>query len=198
MIGPPLPPPAPRIWEPGDSPFGTVPRCWAEMAHSPVGEFCSNGCGAWWFERAKLTPADHLACKDPHAHLEHLWGAAEQGTRWLYCGGRDSCPPRPDVDRWITDTAYAPDDFVFGDAGLTDRQLPALHELLDLVRPGWRELLLPPPPRGHGYTRHGWPCCDRCPSGPRPEHRFRCMKPPACPLCAVDVQQLHEFGGFKL
>lgn len=44
------------------------------------------------------------------------------------------------VDQWIRDHAYDVDDIVFGSSGLNDDQLPALHKLLDIVRPGWREL----------------------------------------------------------
>jgi hypothetical protein len=42
------------------------------------------------------------------------------------------------VVRWLHDHAYGPDDIVLGDRGLTDAQLPAMHELLDIVLPNWR------------------------------------------------------------
>jgi hypothetical protein len=45
-----------------------------------------------------------------------------------------------ELDQWVLDHAYAPDDIVLGDQGLTTSQLPALHLLLDLARPGWRDL----------------------------------------------------------
>jgi hypothetical protein len=45
------------------------------------------------------------------------------------------------IDQWIIDHCYAADDMVFGDRGLTDEQLPAMQELLDIIRPGWKELL---------------------------------------------------------
>lgn len=43
------------------------------------------------------------------------------------------------IDDWLRDHAYDPDDIVLGDQGLTERQLPALHELLDIIRPEWRD-----------------------------------------------------------
>lgn len=45
-----------------------------------------------------------------------------------------------EIDQWIRDHAYGPDDIVFGTLGLSSTQLPAIHELLDIVRPGWQEL----------------------------------------------------------
>lgn len=42
------------------------------------------------------------------------------------------------VITWVRDHAYAPDDIVLGDRGLTDAQLPAMHDLLDTVLPDWR------------------------------------------------------------
>lgn len=44
------------------------------------------------------------------------------------------------VDEWIEDHAYAPDDIVLGNRALEDEQLPEFHQLLDIVRPGWREV----------------------------------------------------------
>jgi hypothetical protein len=44
------------------------------------------------------------------------------------------------LEQWLRDHCYDPDDIVFGDQGLTERQLPALHALLDIVAPGWREV----------------------------------------------------------
>lgn len=44
------------------------------------------------------------------------------------------------LDQWIKDHAYSPDDVVLGDQGLTDEQIPALHELLDVARPDWRSI----------------------------------------------------------
>lgn len=44
------------------------------------------------------------------------------------------------VEEWLEAHAYDADDIVLGDQGLTDSQLPALHDLLDIVRPGWREV----------------------------------------------------------
>lgn len=52
-----------------------------------------------------------------------------------------------DARRWLLDYAYSPDDVVFGERGLTDDQLPALHELLDIVLPDWR-LSWEPVPEG--------------------------------------------------
>lgn len=46
-----------------------------------------------------------------------------------------------DLDQWIVDHCYTPDDMVFGDRGLTDEQLPAMRDLLDIARPGWKELI---------------------------------------------------------
>jgi uncharacterized protein YgbK (DUF1537 family) len=44
------------------------------------------------------------------------------------------------IDKWIKAYAYAPDDIVLGSRGLEDDQLPGLHGLLDLARPGWRSI----------------------------------------------------------
>lgn len=58
----------------------------------------------------------------------------------------DRCPlwsaVRAGVDRWILDHAYAPDDIVLGDGvtSISDTWLTDLQELLDLARPGWRDL----------------------------------------------------------
>jgi hypothetical protein len=51
------------------------------------------------------------------------------------------------IDQWIRDHAYAPDDIVLGD-GYECQSLPVsqnadLQELLDLARPGWREVFTP-------------------------------------------------------
>lgn len=44
------------------------------------------------------------------------------------------------IDQWIRDHAYDPDDIVLGD-GITYGHIVAdVQELLDLARPGWREL----------------------------------------------------------
>jgi hypothetical protein len=49
--------------------------------------------------------------------------------------------PTHGIDQWILDHAYAPDDIVLGHRGLMDDDETAdLHELLDLARPGWRDL----------------------------------------------------------
>lgn len=45
------------------------------------------------------------------------------------------------VDEWIKDHCYAEDDIVLGSRGLLEHQAVELRELLDLARPGWRELL---------------------------------------------------------
>ena len=42
------------------------------------------------------------------------------------------------VITWVRDHAYGEDDIVLGDRGLTDAQLPAMIELLDIVLPDWR------------------------------------------------------------
>lgn len=44
------------------------------------------------------------------------------------------------IDGWILDHAYAPDDIVLGDAGLTASQLSEMQELLECARPGWHDL----------------------------------------------------------
>jgi hypothetical protein len=53
-----------------------------------------------------------------------------------------------DIDKWILDHAYAPDDIVLGDGitSISDDWLNDLHELLDLARPGWRTLFDRPKP----------------------------------------------------
>lgn len=45
------------------------------------------------------------------------------------------------VRQWVKEHAFAPDDIVLGDQGLTDAQLTSLHELLDIVHPDWRDEL---------------------------------------------------------
>lgn len=44
------------------------------------------------------------------------------------------------VDEWLEDHAYDVDDIVLGDQGLTASQLASFHELLDIIRPEWREV----------------------------------------------------------
>lgn len=44
------------------------------------------------------------------------------------------------VRAWLMEHAYAPDDVVLGDRGLTDAQLPDLYLLLDRLDPTWREI----------------------------------------------------------
>lgn len=48
---------------------------------------------------------------------------------------------REKVDTWLRAYAYSSEDIVLGDAGLTARQLPDLHALLDSLSPDWRTRL---------------------------------------------------------
>lgn len=84
-----------------------------------------------------------------------------------------------EIDKWITDHVYAPDDIVLGDGvtSISDRWLASLHELLDIARPGWREIFdRPIHEQCGGQLRRStskdagvegddalfpW-CCDRC------------------------------------
>lgn len=184
------------IWELGDDPFGAVPLCWADRRHGRY-ELCSV-CGGWRFERAKRTPGDHRPCTDQHRHTEHMWAASEHPGWWRYCAGLATCLPLDGVDQWIVDQAYAPDDFVFGDAGLTDRQLPDLHRLLDLVRPGWRGLFTRRSRAVHARTPHGHPCCGACPIGSQPVAVDRCGGVDRCAGCREAAVAIHlrvEVGG---
>lgn len=86
-----------RIWEPGTSPVGAVPACWASFSHGPE-DVCGSGCADWLFERAKLTPGAHRTCSDRHSHAEHIWTSSEFRRQWLYCAGHAAClPPEPPV-----------------------------------------------------------------------------------------------------
>lgn len=128
------------VWHPGMSPFGTVPVCWGGSSGcGPGGNMCTD-CMPWWAERVKQTPNAHRDCDDPHAHGEHMWSSHRYDGSWQWCEGHDHCPVPAGVDQWIRDYAYAPDDFVLGGEGLSTAALAELHELLDLVRPGWRAL----------------------------------------------------------
>lgn len=130
------------VWRPGMSPFGTTPACWwggGFNSCGPSGGMCTD-CMPWWSERARQTPAAHRDCDDPHAHGEHMYSSWWCSVGWQWCKGHDRCPVPAGVDRWVTDYGYAPDDFVLGGVGLGAAALAELHELLDLVRPGWREL----------------------------------------------------------
>jgi hypothetical protein len=107
---------------------------------------------------------------DDHPALKSLADGGRPGARWLVDGmsyvrtvkpfSRDEMKQLaswivklPDtwwasshdmsIDDWIRDHAYSVDDIVLGNAALTDSQLPALYQLLDLVRPGWRKLFDP-------------------------------------------------------
>jgi hypothetical protein len=48
------------------------------------------------------------------------------------------------IDKWVRDHAYAPDDIVIGDGHECESVPPSqnadLQALLDVARPGWREV----------------------------------------------------------
>lgn len=49
----------------------------------------------------------------------------------------------------------------------------------------------PAPAKRHGHTVHGWVCCDDGPQLPPGMAVAKCMGPPACPWCRVQVDAIH-------